>query len=261
MDRPPPFSDTIRRAQGPTRPPAPEAPVCLRPGLSDSRLATRFPNSEREIHQAETRTSQRVSRVRPQRELENEALARKALDSSHREVGSGGISRASPLGKREGGSPGEAPGDRPRSPGPAQAEPFGNRLRNGEGKGLRLHGHRLEPPGGGARRAFDHPLWIDRLRAHRRIGRLAGAPAIRSSVLALSGKDLPLQLGGQSLPGENRSGKGLRGTAAPDRPRNRPQAGPSLTGIRLGPKAFFKGSKRPAIAPPHCLHLPSPVTR
>src|SRR6266852_9836986 len=121
MDRPPRIPAAIRRLEGRTRHPALEAPVCLRPGLSDSRLSTRFPNSEREIHQAETRSSQRVSRVRPQRELENEALARKALDSSHREVGSGGISRASPLGKHQGGSPGEAPGDRPPGPGPAQA--------------------------------------------------------------------------------------------------------------------------------------------
>src|SRR6266568_3773001 len=157
----------------------------------------------------------------------------------------------------------EAPCRPPRGSGPAQAHAFRNGLCARESEGLCLHGHGAQPLGRGAERAFDHPLRIDRLRAHRGIRLLAGAPAVRSSLLSLPEKDLPLHPRGQSVPAANHAGQGLHGVIAPGRPATRiqSQATPSLTGIRLGPKAFLNSSKRPSIAPPHSLHRPSSVIR
>src|ERR1041385_5772971 len=261
MDRPPRLPAAIRRLEGCARYRAPAATVRLSTGLPDARRGARCPDSEGQIHQAEIRSSRRVSRVRPQRELENQAVARGALGGAPRESGSGGIRGAAALGKGGGAGASAAPRNSLRGPRSAQARSFRERLRDREGPGLRLHGYGIEPPRGGARRAFGHPLWVDRLRAHRRIGRLAGAPKIRSSLFSLPRKNLPLHLGRQSLPRANRPGKGFRRAAASHPTRTRAQASPSLTGIRFGPKALLKSSKRPAIAPPHCLHLPSSVTR
>src|SRR6266581_4278502 len=227
------------------------------------RFAARFPDPKRAVRRAESRSAQGVPGFRPQRQLEDEALARSALGRAPEEDGSGRIQGAVALGKQCGGGESEAPCRPPRGSGPAQAHAFRNGLCARESEGLCLHGHGAQPLGRGAERAFDHPLRIDRLRAHRGIRLLAGAPAVRSSLLSLPEKDLPLHPRGQSVPAANHAGQGLHGVIAPGRPATRiqSQATPSLTGIRLGPKAFLNSSKRPAIAPPHSLHRPSSVTR
>src|SRR5258708_19705906 len=123
MDRPLRLSKTICRVQECARHRSSEAIVRVCAGLPASRLTARFPDPERSARSAEGRASEGLLGLRPQRELEDKALARKALDSSRREVGSSGISLAPPPVKHPRATPRQPPASPPPSHGPPQPPP------------------------------------------------------------------------------------------------------------------------------------------